>query len=470
MSIYKRKGSKVYWYKFMSEGKLIRQSTKQCNATKARNEESKHRARLADEKKEREKVCERLGCSDVLRCHECEKLFNAGKAIREENNIFCSNGCCSAWHKKHIRIPTLREFLKEDFLPFTESQFRTSKPKTADYYGYGVSLLMACDLANAKLDDITSQHGGEFIARHSRLSPSTQNCGLRTLRRALNLACEWNKLERPVKIRCAKGERQRERIVTEAEFFAYRDLCRPLWRDVATLLYGTAIRPSEAYALRWEQVSWDIRSIQFAEGKSKAARRLLPMVSEVYNTLLARWESQNRPTEGWVFPTGSRSGHAEQSTTKKQHESALKKLAAAKAAFDQWQQDGAKGQWEIDVEANTNIGRDYLSSHAEIVKAGLKSFEPYCLRHTALTRLGDSGCDAFTLKTIAGHSSITITARYCHTQNDAINRAFGKVEGGHKSGHSIKKLMPVDDDASEISEDISNVYVEPARRFELRTY
>jgi hypothetical protein len=42
-------------------------------------------------------------------------------------------------------------------------------------------------------------------------------------------------------------------------------------------------------------------------------------------------------------------------------------------------------------------------------------------------RLAESGCDAFTLARIAGHSSITITQRYCHPQADAIERAFAKL-------------------------------------------
>jgi hypothetical protein len=81
----------------------------------------------------------------------------------------------------------------------------------------------------------------------------------------------------------------------------------------------------------------------------------------------------------------------------------------------------------------------------------LKPFEPYCLRHTALTRLGDSGCDAFTLARIAGHSSITITQRYVHPQADAIERAFSKLgsgqlraaasAGGHKNGHKEKERL-----------------------------
>ena len=46
MSIYKR--GNTYWYKFMWNGRLVRESTKQGNDKIARNEESKHRARLAN--------------------------------------------------------------------------------------------------------------------------------------------------------------------------------------------------------------------------------------------------------------------------------------------------------------------------------------------------------------------------------------------------------------------------------------
>jgi integrase len=57
----------------------------------------------------------------------------------------------------------------------------------------------------------------------------------------------------------------------------------------------------------------------------------------------------------------------------------------------------------------------------------LNHFQPYVLRHTALTRLAEAGCDVFTLARIAGHSSITITHRYVHPQADAIERAFQQM-------------------------------------------
>lgn len=73
----------------------------------------------------------------------------------------------------------------------------------------------------------------------------------------------------------------------------------------------------------------------------------------------------------------------------------------------------------------------------------MKPFEPYTLRHTALTNLGEH-CVAYTLARIAGHSSVTITERYVDPQAEAIERAFEKMfnsrglvtEGGHNENQT----------------------------------
>ena len=46
--------------------------------------------------------------------------------------------------------------------------------------------------------------------------------------------------------------------------------------------------------------------IQMAEGKSKAARRILPMVPDVLNAMRARHGAQGCPAKGWVFPSKSK--------------------------------------------------------------------------------------------------------------------------------------------------------------------
>lgn len=67
----------------------------------------------------------------------------------------------------------------------------------------------------------------------------------------------------------------------------------------------------------------------------------------------------------------------------------------------------------------------------------MRPFVLYSLRHTFLTRLGQSGCDVWTLARIAGHASINISARYVHPSEDAVLDAISRL-GGHQFGHTQK--------------------------------
>jgi integrase len=239
--------------------------------------------------------------------------------------------------------PTLAQFLEQDFKPYVQAHFG-AKPKTAEYYSYGAALLREAEMGGLLLNEISSQHAAAYIAKQSKRSPSTINCGLRTLRRAMNLADEWGKIDRAPKFALAKGERQRERVVTQTEFLAYRELCRQPWYDVATVLSGTGMRPGEAYKLRWEHILLNGTGglIQIAEGKTKAARRFLPMVPEVYAALKARKAERNNPATGWVFPTGSASRHIEECSSTFYHNAALQSLAAHRRPMKHGRRAGAR--------------------------------------------------------------------------------------------------------------------------------
>lgn len=348
MSTYKRGG--VYWYKFVWNGEEIRESTKQKSKRVAQNMEAAHRSALA-----------------------------SGLAgIREKKSA-----------------PSLADFLKNDFEPFVKTK-HAEKPGTVEYYIDGAGMVKKCDWISEPLDRITGRHAQHFAAKFANLSPSRINCGLRTLRRALNLAYEWGKLEKPVKIALAKGEHQRDQIVPDADWQRYIAECPQPWHDAAITIRGSAMRPGEVFRLRWENLHLNGTGglIQIVQGKSKASRRWLPMVPLVYATLKARHERMGRPEEGWVFPSESREGHLNKDTAKDQHKYAMERV-------------NAKAKLEN--------------------APPLKPFPPYVLRHTALTQLGESGCDVFTLARIAGHSSITMTMRYVHPQADAIERAFQQI-------------------------------------------
>ena len=115
------------------------------------------------------------------------------------------------------------------------------------------------------------------------------------------LAVQWGKLERMPKISLAKGERQRECVLTDSEAEKYLAACSQPWKDAATLILGSGFRPGEVFKLRWEHVLLNGHGglIRVAEGKSRAARRVSPMVVPVYAMMKARHEAHGFPAEGW---------------------------------------------------------------------------------------------------------------------------------------------------------------------------
>jgi hypothetical protein len=366
VSIFKR-GS-IYWYKFMWNGELIRESTKQRNDRKARQSEAAHRTRLAKQQDAREEARRRMNCSQVLLCEECEKWFNAEDAQRQDERTFCSGSCSAQWTKRHTRVPTLEQFFEHDFKPYVEAHF-SAKPKTGEYYAYGTALLLEVGMGALPLNEISSQHAAGYIAKQRKRSPSTINCGLRTLRRALNLAEEWGKIDRAPKFALAKGERQRERVVTQAEFLAYLELCRQPWRDVATVLYGTgnaARRSLQAPVGACSLERYRGGLIQIAEGKTKAARQI---PADGAGSVLRHSQhatTGQKATSNGVGLSGRApcSGHLEESSAKIYHGEAVKKLTTASAAYAAWAEQGRKcGDWIDAVKAGTKLDPDYLERH-----------------------------------------------------------------------------------------------------------
>jgi integrase len=287
-------------------------------------------------------------------------------------------------------VPTLKTFIENDYLSFVAKAY-TLRPATRTYYVSGTKYLLSTRIAEIKLNAISSRDVTQLATEFTAFSMSTLNCALRTLRRILSLAKEWGIVAQVPPFHLAKGEKQRKRVLSPAEQEAYLGCCGPRWRDVVTIILGTGFRPGEVFALKWENIVLMEQSgfIHVEEGKSEAARRTLPMIPSVLAVIRERHALQGGPGEGWVFPARTTSGHANGGGSRRAHLNAVE-------------------------------------------KSGVLSFPPYVLRHTALTQLGTNGTDLFTLARIAGHSSIMITQRYVHPQDDAVMRAFG-LKGGTKN-------------------------------------
>lgn len=240
MSVYKQRGSKNWWYKFTWRGRQIRESTKQPNKRVAEQIEAAHKAGLA----------------------------KAEVGIRERK-----------------LVPTLREFIDNDFTPFVESRF-ANKVKTLEYYRIGLKNLREFEpLANSVLDAITGDKIAAFIAkrRQAGLAIASINRQLEVLRRMLKLAVEWGKVERLLpKVEMLSGENHRERVLSvkeEQRYLAAASAQTYLLRDVATVLLDCALRPDECFRMRWEDVRDGALHILY--GKTENARRTIPMTQRI---------------------------------------------------------------------------------------------------------------------------------------------------------------------------------------------
>jgi len=145
MALYKQPKSKYWWYKFVWNGRPIRESTKQTNMRIAEQMEAARRTQLAKGE---------VGIRDMA------------------------------------RIPTLAEFAEGRFRPFVKATF-TAKPKTQVYYENGLNNLLAFDrLAGQRIDEITGELIAAYVATRNavKLEISSINRELQVLRRMFNLA------------------------------------------------------------------------------------------------------------------------------------------------------------------------------------------------------------------------------------------------------------------------------------------
>jgi integrase len=354
MAIEKR--GKYYWYSFVWRGERIRESTRQTNRQVARDMQAAHRTRLA----------------------------------KGEAGIV-----------EQAPIPTFRQFAKR-FEKQMESHHANKPNSLASVVNSLKMLALYQPLQNARLDRVDRQMIDAYIAMRRKtkrtrgstfVKISTINRELETLRRALRLAADWDVITRAPKISRLPGEVGRERILDHSEEQVYLEASDRLLRDVATTILDGGFRPEEVFRMRWEHVHFQpVGNAQFGYihnpfGKTKFAKRNISMTGRVRSLLEMRHTEQGHPSEGWVFPADTATGHVD--SLKSQHARALK------------------------------------GSGLALVKgSGQEPIVLYSLRHTMLTRLGEAGADAFSIQKIAGHSSILVSQKYVHPTGERIEGAF----------------------------------------------
>jgi len=358
MSIKKR--GKRYWFRFMWKGDWIEKSTGQGNKNVARQMEAAYRTALAK--------------------------GEVGIVERQP-------------------APTLKKFAEDSFLPYIATTF-TKQPKTKAYYEYGVKCLIGFDkLANERLDRITSETIGAYIAarRAGGNEITTINRQLQVLRRMFNRAMKWKKVHTKLEtVEMLPGERRRDRVLSPVEETLYFAAARSntmqkhtdpaLLADVDTILIDCALRPEECFRLRPANVVDDEIEIQY--GKTENARRRIPMTNRVKAIIEMRLERSCGSK--WIFPAPTESGHIEKSSLRKQHATAMKEA--------------------------TRMLRERSGNET----MQFENFDLYSLRHTCLTRWAPH-MDPWTLMRLAGHADMATTKRYIHPEVEATRGAMTRA-------------------------------------------
>jgi integrase len=216
------------------------------------------------------------------------------------------------------RIPTLAAFSNR-FFNWLEALPADRPPKTITrrYYRIGWRILENAPIAHMRLDHITADDALNIEGA----SAANTNNALRTLRRMLRKAHEWQLLSVVPAVKLVEEHGREQQIepwmeqqlliVTRGPRLTEKGRkSRVGWepfRTVLLIMLDSGLRPGEIFQMRWENIHWDKGLIFNPRGKSRKSRRYVPLTERVKAALLVRKQGLN---EGWVFPSRtSQSGH-----------------------------------------------------------------------------------------------------------------------------------------------------------------
>jgi integrase len=260
------------------------------------------------------------------------------------------------------KAPTFLEFAKE----FTEHIEKSRlMPGTVQYYKTGLETLKKKPLAQMRIDQInqrvieTTQFDG---------SGSHVNCALRTLRRMLGVAQDWDLLMKIPKIKLVRENRRTATFDAREEKTALDALKQP-WRDVFLVMSDCGMRNEEAVAIRWEHIEFSRNLVFNPRVKAQDTDGWVPLSERLKEALKARHDGQK---EGWVFPSKkSKTGHL-----------------------------------------CPNVSRPFAKVRRD---CGLSaSLVPYSARHTFATAMLEATGDVVFVGKLIGHKNPLTTTRYTH--------------------------------------------------------
>jgi integrase len=250
----------------------------------------------------------------------------------------------------------------------------------------------------SKLRDITALRVEEYQqARVKDVCPATSNREMALLKHMFNMAERWGQHHGANPVRLVKflpennlrfetlSEEQEERLLMASP---------PYLREMILFAINTGLRTSDIFNLQWMEVDIEQRRLKKIVKKSDKPLSL-PLNETAFGIIEARLAVQHGPYVFYSPMTGDRF---------KDVKGAL--LAAVK-------------------------------------RAGLPKITWHMFRHTFASRLTRDGVDVVTVKDLLGHSDISTTMRYAHSNDEAKRRAVQKLRNSDKTVTVVPRKVKI---------------------------
>ncbi len=250
----------------------------------------------------------------------------------------------------------------------------------------------------SKLRDITALKVEEYQqARVKDVCPATSNREMALLKHMFNMAERWGQHQGTNPVRLVKflpeNNLRFETLNEEQEKQLYL-ASPPYLREMIRFAINTGLRTSDIFNLQWVEVDIEQRRLKKIVKKSDKPLSL-PLNDAAFSIIEARRAVQQGPHVFYSPMTGDRF---------KDVKGAL--LAAVK-------------------------------------RAGLPKITWHTFRHTFASRLTRDGVDLVTVKELLGHSDISTTMRYAHSDDEAKRRAVQKLRNGDKTVTVISRKVKI---------------------------
>jgi integrase len=239
-----------------------------------------------------------------------------------------------------------------------------------------------------RVSDLTAEDAEKYKTKRSRsVRPATINRELTLAKHMMTKAVEWKLIaDNPFRgVHNLRVPKRVERVLLsdeEIKLLAACDGVRTRFLCPLVLLaLGTGMRRGELLSLEWSRVDLNQRAIRIINAKSAAGDRVIPMNVAVHSLLS---DLAKKATSPLVFPSNRKAGQ---------------RFLDLKKGFGK-----------------------------AVRLARIPHIRFHDLRHTFATRLVQAGADLVSTQYLLGHSKITTTGRYLHSQSETRIAAVSKLD------------------------------------------